>query len=430
MRFFNYHFGNFKISNFFVIFYFICDLLIIKLAAAIIVCKNNFLDIKQTKMRIGLLRARNLASKPVTDEQICLVAANLLRNKQYKNAIVQCDKLNNKNDFKAFQIKTECLFELKMYLQALDLIENFLKSNEVKRSFKEIVIQDESLLEKFYKIAYLNEQTNDYVSALEYYKKLEQLFNDPEQKAVYFKIKCLFRMKIYDEALKCAIESLKKYPQNNLLNKLKIKIELISQLDRGNYVPALANFESLIESFPHLLGNFIERANFLLFDLKNYKDAIQIYDKVLNLFPNDKDCLFGKAESLFNLNYVTESNKLYLKLIEMDQNNAKYCLGYGRTLFEKTRKNDLVPRLQFKQQEFPIDNWSINQLKIKDYKIAVRFLKQAISQFPFEQTYLDECEQFLISKISRNENSTVNSLIKQKGNLKFRIKMNFAYLFL
>ena len=70
------------------------------------------------------------------------------------------------------------------------------------------------------------------------------------------------------------------------------------------------------------------------------------------------------------------------------------------------------------------------QMKIKDYKIAVRFLKQAIRQFPFEQTYLDECEQFLISKISRNENSTVNSLIKQKGNLKFRIKMNFAYLLL
>jgi tetratricopeptide (TPR) repeat protein len=383
-----------------------------KLSLVSWICKNWF-DIKKSKIKINRLKIANIRTKPATDEQICLVAANLLRTKEYEKAIAQCDKLVDKDNFESLKTNVECLIEGNKHFKALDLIQQFLSRN---RAFKEL-IQNESFLIKFFEIADRHQKNNELPNALELFKKLEQLWpHDPKQKAVILKIKCLSRMKKYDEALNCACELLKQFPNNIKLNNLVKQIELISQMDRGDYLPALNHFESLINQFPHVKMNFVEKANGF-FHLRNFKEAIIFYDKVLSLFPNDLDCLFGKAECLFHSNYMNASNELYFKLIEMDPQNAKYCLGYGKSLMEKTRKNDHVPRVNLYGQHNFIDNSAIEQLKIEDYNKAIFYLEKAIKHFPNEQIYLNECKKVLRNKMPRNEISTNDSFPKVSSNI-------------
>src|SRR5215213_9380027 len=70
-----------------------------------------------------------------------------------------------------------------------------------------------------------------------------------------------------------------------------------------------------------------------LANLGNYTEAIQYYDKILSMDPDNTEALHGKGLSLSTLGNHTEGIKYYDKILSMDPNNVDALTGMGVIMY-------------------------------------------------------------------------------------------------
>ena len=129
---------------------------------------------------------------------------------------------------------------------------------------------------------------------------------------------------------------------NGLLNNaisLYPKDEIL-QLNQGillfnnkNYNNALSCFDKLIEIKGDYADAFFNRGN-VLYVLMRLEEALESYDKAIEIMVNYADAYIGRGNVLRALNRLEEALESYDKAIEIKDNNAYAYVGRGNVLKE------------------------------------------------------------------------------------------------
>ncbi|PSB52213.1 hypothetical protein C7B67_07825 [filamentous cyanobacterium Phorm 6] len=230
-------------------------------------------------------------------------------------------------------IPPDAVMEREYYTRALEAIERNEEDPRLKAYFDEI----ENCIEQ-----------KDYVSALEYAKKL--VTSRGEAKDWSEKGRCLNRLKRYDEALECldkAIEIDFNYARawankGYVLDILKRYDEALASLDRAitlddndklawwwrcyvlnnlkRYEEALVSYDKAIEIDAKNQWAWVKRGN-VLNNLKRYEEALESYDRAIKLDANYQWAWANKGNVLYNLERYEEALESYDRAIELDANS-------------------------------------------------------------------------------------------------------------
>jgi tetratricopeptide (TPR) repeat protein len=92
-------------------------------------------------------------------------------------------------------------------------------------------------------------------------------------------------------------------------------------LDAGKYKEAINVYDKVLEQEPNDTAALYNKA-LALSSLGNFTDAIEYYDKVLVIEPNATDALIGKADNLAQLEKYEEAITLYDKVLEISPNDT------------------------------------------------------------------------------------------------------------
>ena len=99
----------------------------------------------------------------------------------------------------------------------------------------------------------------------------------------------------------------------------------------GNYTQAIQYYDKALDIDPNLVLALTGKAN-VLFGLRNYTQAIQYYDKALAIDPNDKVALTGKGLSLNDLGNYTQAIPYFDKALAIDPNDKLALTSKGDSL--------------------------------------------------------------------------------------------------
>jgi tetratricopeptide (TPR) repeat protein len=89
----------------------------------------------------------------------------------------------------------------------------------------------------------------------------------------------------------------------------------------GNYIGAIEYYDKVLAIDPNEVNATYNKGS-ALDSLGNYTGAIEYYDRVLAINPNDVDALNSKGVSLDNLGNYTQAMEYYDKVLSIDPNDV------------------------------------------------------------------------------------------------------------
>jgi tetratricopeptide (TPR) repeat protein len=124
-----------------------------------------------------------------------------------------------------------------------------------------------------------------------------------------------------------------------LLNIYKNINKAVELTKIGNYKEALGIYDSLIEEDPENLDILFNKGVVLL-KRNEYEDAIVDFDKIIGIDPNYKVALLMKGVGYHGLNNLKEEENCYDKALEIDPAYAKALFNKATLLKEKGEFED------------------------------------------------------------------------------------------
>lgn len=113
----------------------------------------------------------------------------------------------------------------------------------------------------------------------------------------------------------------------------------ISLLQQGKFHDALEYFDKILIINPNdmiTLGN----KGAALTQLNRHEEALALYNKVLEMDPRNINVLNNMAASLFELGRINKSLQTLDKILEVDPNNVEILILKGKVFFEAKRYNE------------------------------------------------------------------------------------------
>lgn len=118
----------------------------------------------------------------------------------------------------------------------------------------------------------------------------------------------------------------------------------------------------------------------VLAELGKHNEAIDCYDKVLEIDPNSVYAWNGKANALNGLGEYTEAIKFYDKALEIDPNNALVWGNKAWTLDKSGRHNEAKKLKVIKKESSSIGD-DKRKIMVNVLEIMVNVLVQIISNY-------------------------------------------------
>ncbi|MGQ0376977.1 MAG: tetratricopeptide repeat protein [Nitrososphaerota archaeon] len=113
----------------------------------------------------------------------------------------------------------------------------------------------------------------------------------------------------------------------------------LSLMQEGKFVQAIEYFDKILEIEPTdsiALGN----KGAALTQLNKHEEALLIYDRALQVDPTNTNILNNKAATLFNLRKIDESLQTLDKILEIEPNNVNVIILKGKVLSEAQRYSE------------------------------------------------------------------------------------------
>jgi tetratricopeptide (TPR) repeat protein len=164
---------------------------------------------------------------------------------------------------------------------------------------------DPERLETLFSKGYAFSKLGEHEKSMEYTKKIMRI--EPQNKCTwYHKGNSLYLLGRYNEAVKCFNESLKIDPW--YVNAWNMKGQCLAKLRKrpaafacNQQALSLANKSALSESDPEVVASIWDNRGYDLSEVKDYKKAIQCFDKALNLYPSYLPAWQNKVYATLNL---------------------------------------------------------------------------------------------------------------------------------
>ncbi|MFH1561987.1 MAG: tetratricopeptide repeat protein [Nitrospirota bacterium] len=172
----------------------------------------------------------------------------------------------------------------------------------------------------------------DYQSAIDVYNHF--LKNYPEHslfEEVCYQLGLAYcRIQQYEKARSCFFQLQKQYPQSNLLPKIQYGIGWSYYLE-GRYKDAVEEFRNFLsmpsnETDQALIPEVLYKTGNCLFNLKEYQQAIDTYQKIIINYPESRlidTCLYQLAQSYYKQEKFVVTQQYFLKLIK-EHPESKY----------------------------------------------------------------------------------------------------------
>jgi len=113
----------------------------------------------------------------------------------------------------------------------------------------------------------------------------------------------------------------------------------ISLMQEGKFFEAIEYFDKILEVEPNdsiALGN----KGAALTQLNKYEEALLIYDNALQIDPANINILNNKAATLFNLGKIDESLQTLDNILEIEPSNVNVLILKGKVLSEEKRHDE------------------------------------------------------------------------------------------
>jgi tetratricopeptide (TPR) repeat protein len=107
----------------------------------------------------------------------------------------------------------------------------------------------------------------------------------------------------------------------------------ITLFDQQKYDEAIQNYDKILGIDPNNVDALYNKA-LVFYDQQKYDEAIQYLDKVLAIDPNDVDALNGKGAIFYDQQKYDQSSQNYDKVLAIDPNNVEAQDGKAQILAE------------------------------------------------------------------------------------------------
>ena len=355
---------------------------------------------------------RNICFKKIQDEE------NKLKANEYFNKglietdmnmkLVLFDKSIELNiDFTdVYLAKGNTLYNLERYQEA---IECYNKVIEIDPNYSVAIENRNNLIKKIQdeenKLKandYFNEGLNETnaTTKLELFNKSIEL--NPNVSDVYLaKGNTLNNLERYQEAIECynkVIEidqndTIALNTKNNLIqkiqdedNKLKANDYFNKGLNETDDKIKIDLFNKSIELNSNVSDVYLAKGNTLI-DLEKYHEAIQCYNKVIQMNPNNSsEAIYNKGEALYHLNKYQEAIKCYNKALESNPNNSDIYNDKGNALYNLDKYIESIEcynkSIELKPNESYYFNKGFALIKLKKFQDAIECFNKAIELNP------------------------------------------------
>ena len=96
-----------------------------------------------------------------------------------------------------------------------------------------------------------------------------------------------------------------------------------------DFEAAVRDFSSAVELHPTSRESYIELATVLKDNLSRTEDAVEVYSKLLNAFPQDADCLYNRAHCLHDLGDLKGAIADFTSAIKIKPTEYRFYTGRG-----------------------------------------------------------------------------------------------------
>jgi len=307
--------------------------------------------------------------------------------KDYKSALEFFQKIIDEHPdsvylAKSYYYRASCHYQLSQFDQALELYRKF------NKKFPKDVLRERSL----FHMAQCLYNMKDYSNARDEFKAFIKHFSESNYVAwaFYYLAEIEYILTDFNKAVQYCQRAQEAQPKSRIAALARYSCGW-AYLKLGDHSKALNEFEALSQDaeFAKALEDSIAFARGRTqVELKNYKQAIGMYDEIISGFPHSSwfdDAYFWKGQALYELGNYTQAAELYKEAIE------KFSLSETKEQEQKQKeavheREDLSLNL--------IDNLRYNlgwtYARMKKYP-------QAIEQF--NQVLADSEERFLKSGV-------------------------------
>ena len=321
----------------------------------------------------------------------------LLKQGKIKEALTWVQKYRDAKDRAVRQVAR--FKEAKIYYQQKD----YEKAKELFERFIYDFPESEYLSSAYFYLGKTHYFLGDYDTAITYFDKVALMYKDSDLGgyALQAKAWCLLRKGDLESAEK-ALEEAKRR-----LKTLTDSFEFARGYllyKRGKYKEALAQFESLLVKYPN--SSWLKEANFwiaeCLFNLGNYQDALEYYQKVIGSYslssdPDAKEMLlsayYGLAWSYLKLgkyDLAINAFKTIAEVAEDELEKISALVKVGETYLSKGDPAKAITVFNEIMAKYPDNYYSdyillqmgVAYTKMEKYDSAVLYFQELLKDYP------------------------------------------------
>ena len=163
--------------------------------------------------------------------------------------------------------------------------------------------------------------------------------------------------------------------------------------DLGKFEDAIQNYDKAIELDSNVNSACYYNRGTAYFSLGKFEDAIQDYNKAIDLNPNDDLSYNNKGNAYFSLGKFEDAIQDYNKAIDLNPNNASYYYNRGTTFANLEKFEDAIQDYNKAIDLNPNDesvyyNRGVAFIYLNEYEKAIENLSKAIDLDPnFSDAY-------------------------------------------
>ncbi|TAJ11347.1 tetratricopeptide repeat protein [Marinilabiliaceae bacterium JC017] len=137
-----------------------------------------------------------------------------------------------------------------------------------------------------------------------------------------------------------------------------------------------------METYPALKADYTKKMAFLLYNSKQYKNAVHTLEEALGVYPRDITLLYLKGSSLERLNQYEGASKVFEEVLKLNPNHKKSITKLGVVFFKQTDAIYIQETKRYENLKNPsrIDyHNSVKKLETisRGYEKAIPYLEKA-----------------------------------------------------
>jgi tetratricopeptide (TPR) repeat protein len=184
--------------------------------------------------------------------------------------------------------------------------------------------------------------------------------------------------------------------------------EALASYKTRQYSDAVDSFNKVLQIEPNnVTAQFLKGS--ALYEEAKYSDAVDSFNKVLQIEPNNVTAQFLKGSALYNLENYNNAHESFKQLIQLDPNNTKTLYYDGLSLYNLERYSDAISEFN---RVLALEPSNINALLYKGlslynlerYNEAVAYYDRVLEIDPNNINATKEKER--IQQIQQNQSTT------------------------